>query len=201
MINIKKQILTLLPGLILLGTTSSTPAQGTLTITGTGSGTLNGVGFTDDSFLWVLNYSTTAPYTGFGADSTVYTTMSSQITLNGGSPVTVTGSTGTWLDYANSGDFDLAPMQGIPGSNILTIYGTPGWNGTSAFTSQANPGSSFSQFNSIVTDNGPLTISSGSVSLVTLSGAAVPEPSTLALTAVGGLGWLLLFRKRKVEPA
>jgi hypothetical protein len=64
-----------------------------MTITGTGSGTLNGVGFSNDSFLWVLNYSTTAPYTGFGAGSTVYTTLTSQISLNGG-PASQAESTG-----------------------------------------------------------------------------------------------------------
>jgi hypothetical protein len=185
-------------GLILLGTVILASAQGTLTIAGTGSGTLNGVGFSNDSFLWTLTYSTNSPYTGFGADSTVYTTLTSQISLQGGTAFDVNGSPGVWIDYAIAGFFDLAPMAGIPGANILTVYGNPGWDGVSAFTSQADPSSSFSQFDSIATAQGPLTMSSGSVSLVTISGVTpAPEPSTLALATLGGLGSLLMFRRRK----
>lgn len=188
----------LICGIALLGMVISASAQGTLTITGTGSGTLNGVGFSNDSFLWVLNYSTTAPYTGFGANSTVYTTLTSQISLNGGPAFNVTGSTGTWLNNSIAGNLSLAPMAGRPGANILSIYANPGWDGVSAYTSQANPSSSFSQFNNIATAQGALTMSSGSVSLVTLSGVApVPEPSTLALSCIGGLGALAIFRRRK----
>jgi hypothetical protein len=193
----KKMMYSLFVGAALLGAAVSASAQGTLTITGTGSGTLNGVAFSNNSFLWVLTYSTSSPYTGFGANSTVYTTSTSQISLNGGTAFNVTGSTGTWIDYATSGHFSLAPMAGKPGPNILTITGTPGWDGVSAFTSQANPTANFGQFTSIATAQGALTMSSGSVSLVTLSGVApVPEPCTLALAGMSGLGGLMLFRRR-----
>jgi hypothetical protein len=182
----KKSILTLVCGLALLGAVASASAQGTLTITGTGNGTLNGVEFSNNSFLWTLTYSTNSPYTGFGANSTVYTTLTSQMSLQGGTAFNVTGSTGTWIDYSSPSSFNLAPMNGIPGANILTVAGSPGWDGVSAFTSQANPGSGFSQFVNVATEQGALTMDSGSVSLVTLSGfAPVPEPSTWALMAVG----------------
>ena len=46
----KTNLTKLVCGLALLGAVSSATAQSTLTIDGTGSGTLNGVGFTDDSF-------------------------------------------------------------------------------------------------------------------------------------------------------
>ncbi len=187
----------LICGAALLGIASSASAQGTLTITGTGSGTLNGVGFSNNSFLWVLTYSTMSPYTGFGAGSTVYTTLTSQISLNGGSAFNVTGSPGVWIANTIAGHINAAPMVAIPGSNILTMYGTPGWDGVSAFTS-SNPSSQFNQFNNIATDLGALTMSSGSVSLLTISGVApVPEPSTLALSSLGGLGGLLMLRRRK----
>jgi hypothetical protein len=194
----KKNLTRIVCGLALLGAVISAPAQGTVTITGTGSGTLNSVGFSNDSFLWTLTYSTSSPYTGFGANSTVYTTLTSQISLQGGSAFNVTGSTGTWINNSSPGSFNLAPMAGIPGSNILTVSGTPGWDGVSAFTSQANPGSAFNQFVNVATALGPLTMNSGSVSLVTISGVApVPEPATLALATVGGLGALVMCRRRK----
>ena len=37
------------------------------------------------------------------------------------------------------------------------------------------------------------------MTLHAVSTAAVPEPSTYALTAVGALGFLLSFRRRKVQ--
>jgi PEP-CTERM motif-containing protein len=196
--TMKKIILTLVCGVSLLGAVASALAQGTVTITGTGSGTLNGIGFSNNSFLWTLTYSTNSPYTGFGANSTVYTTLTSQISLQGGPAFNVTSSTGTWINYSSPGSFNLAPMSGIPGSNILTISGTPGWNGFSAFTSQANPSAAFNQFVNVATAQGALTMSSGSVSLVTISGAApVPEPSTYALMGIGALALVRKLRPSK----
>jgi hypothetical protein len=101
-----------------------------------------------------------------------------------------------WINFSSPDSFAMAPMNGIPGPNILTIFGTPGWDGVSAFTSDADPNSGFNQFYGIATDQGVLSMPSGTVSLVTITGAPVPEPSTLALAGLGGLG-LLLFRRRK----
>lgn len=195
----KKQILGFTLGLALLGAVISASAQSTLTITGTGSGSLNGVGFTDDSFVWTLTFPDTVAYTGYGPQQPVYATTTSQITLNGGPVINVTGSPGLWfdLDFADSTSIlYFSPQTGIPGGDILDIAGTPYWDGVSAYTSDANPGSSFNQFNNIATDQGMLDVNSGSVSLVTIDITPTPEPSTLALAGLGGLG-LLLFRRRK----
>jgi hypothetical protein len=193
----KTNLIKLVCGLILLGAVSSATAQSTLTIDGTGSGTLNGVGFTGDSFVWTLTFPSTVAYTAWGPTQPVYATLTSQITLNGGSVINVTGSAGLWFSFGSPGTLNIAPMNGIPGANILSIFtATPGWDGISAYTSATLPNNSFSQFNSIATDHGSLTMSSGSVSLVTISGIAVPEPSTLALAGLGGLS-LLLFHRRK----
>jgi hypothetical protein len=196
----KTNLIKLICGLAVLGIVSQAAAQGTVTITGTGSGTVDGSPFSNSSFIWTLTYSTNSPYTGFGANSTVYTTLTSQISLQAFNNPTlnVTGSPGMWINNANPNSFSLAPMAGIPGANILTITGTPGWNGVNAFTSQANPTSAFNQFVNIATSAGDLTMSSGSVSQVTIAGIApVPEPSTIALAGIGGVSALVMFRRRK----
>jgi len=57
-------VIKLAGSLVLFGCTVATvTAQPSVDITGTGSGSLNGVGFTDDSFDWTLTYSTASPYT------------------------------------------------------------------------------------------------------------------------------------------
>ncbi|MGA2280311.1 MAG: PEP-CTERM sorting domain-containing protein [Verrucomicrobiota bacterium] len=196
----KTKILKLVSCLALLGAVVTAPAQSVFTITGTGSGSLNGVAFTDSAFEWTLTFSTDNPNISFGANNPIYTLSVSQITLNGGSPINVTEEEGLWINLDPSlYNFSAAPIRMSGGSatgNILTVYGTPGWDGVTAFTSDADPGSAFNQFWNIATDQGPLTMSDGTVSLVTITGAPVPEPSTLALASLGSLS-LLLFRRKQ----
>lgn len=187
-------------GLVLLGTMATAPAQSVLTITGTGSGTLNGSEFSDAAYSWELTFSTGNPNINFGTDNPIYTLSSSVITLQGvETPINVTQEEGLWFQIAPA-TFMMAPIRmsgSTAGGNILTIYGSPGWDTVSAFTSDPDPGSGYSQFSDIATDQGSLTMWFGNVSLVTITGITpVPEPSTMALAALGGTS-LLLFRRRK----
>lgn len=198
MISMKPKIFGILFGLAFLGVAGTTMAQGTLTITGTGSGTLNGSSFSNDSFIWTLNYSTSNPYLGWGANQPVYTVSSSQLTLDG-TPLTVSvtgasSASGLWYDW-DASSLSLAPMFGNPGGNILTIISGEGWDGASDYSSTSIGYASFSQFYNLATDQGALTMSSGNVSSLAIAGY-VPEPSTLALTILAGTALLRFWRRK-----
>ena len=146
-----------------------------------------------------MTFPSTVAYTGWGPTQPVYAPLTSIITLNSGAPINVTGTTALWFYMPNENALALAPMYySIPGYNILSVTSTSGWDGSSAYTSSYIDGSGFAYFVNIATDHGSLTMDSGSVNLVTISGdAPVPEPSTLVLAAMGGLGMLWQFRRRK----
>jgi len=194
----KKQILPLI--LALSGLTSTAMADGVFTITGTGSGTLNGVEFTDSSFQWTMDI-TTNRYTGWGPSQPIYAWTLSEITLSGvASPINVTQDAGlfAWLDTPDN-SFFVAPIRmngSTPLSNILTLSGTPDWDGVLSFTSTSMTTMSFNQFSGLQTDQGALSMPSGTITSVSFAGTPVPEPSALALSVLGGLGLLICRRRR-----
>jgi hypothetical protein len=200
----KTQLLKLACGLALLSAVVTAPAQSVLSITGTGSGTLNGVGFSNDTFDWMITFSTANPTIPWGPTQPIYTILMSQITLQGvGSPINVTQSEGLFVAidpyYASSGLFFIAPIRmtgSTPGANILGINGTTFLDGLSSFTSSTITTGNFGQFTGVATDQGSLTMNAGTVNLVTVTVEPVPEPTTLALAGLGGLS-LLLFRRRE----
>ena len=169
----------------------------TVTIAGTGSGTLNGASFTDKTFEWVLMYDTTIYTTPWGADSPIFLNPDSVITLQGeADSISVTQDHGFWVGANWPGHFQLAPilMTGnSPDGNILDAYGTPFWDGVSAFTASSID-SGFGQFIDITTDQGLLTMNSGTISSVV---AAVPEPASAMMLIFGaGIG-MIVHRARR----
>ena len=200
------KIIALITGLAFLSLAETTLAQGTLTVDGMGAGTLNGLSYTNSSFVWTINYSTANPVFKNGdTNQPVYVVTSSQLDLNGDLLNIATNGThanpGLWVYLNQSGMLELAPMFTSTSYNILTI-GTQlgGWDGVSAYTSSSISLANFSGFSSnlspLNTDQGNLAMTSGSVSLVTFTGtSAVPEPSTLALAALGGVA--VLWRARR----
>jgi len=178
---------------------SAQAATITLTIAGTGSGSLDGNIFTDLSFQWVLVYDSTVFDSDWGANDPIFLNPTSTITLDGVvNPISVTEDHGVWV--SNNSSLLLGPVRmsgGTPGFDILRIEGESAWAGiTAPYDSTSITSADFSQFTSISTDQGLLTMNSGTVTSV----SAVPEPATLSLLATvlcaGGV-WLGRSRSRK----
>ena len=201
----KTNALKLLCGIVLFGMVASVPAQPTFTCTETGflTGSLNGVNFNnaevtlttvansaDISYALISgifpSYSapgiTTIQIPGFslatfnGTDHFgVFTDDISAIEPGVG----IIGMLDLTAQMAMLGNFDTSPAYDF--STVATFTGTA-----------ATANGSYS------TDQGTLVITgvSGDATFTSTGAGDVPEPATLALAAVGGLG-LLLFRRRK----
>jgi hypothetical protein len=166
----------------------------TLTITGNGSGTLGGVSFSSKMFEWALTYDTTLYAAPWGESQPIFLDPVSVLTLEGTTnPINITQEHGVFVSgYANN--FSCAPIRmtgNSASSNILSINGAAFWDGRSSFTASSFSSAQFNQFNSISTDQGLLTMSSGTVSSLV---AAVPEPATALILVLGG-GLIALYRR------
>ena len=171
----------------------------TVTYLGTGTGSLNGVGFTNANFDFVVTYDPSLPLVG-GA----YATTSAMMTLsgfNGDAAFSVTGVTNEYV-VSTAGLTEFATQgpgqQYNPGFNaqILAAYQFEAWDGVSAATF-LSPAGVFNQFVGAETTQGLLTMNTGTMTSFSVSGTAVPEPSTYAaLFGVGALGFAAYRRRR-----
>jgi hypothetical protein len=163
-------------------------------ITGTGSGSLNGTSFSNQSFTFNLfgdtaNYSpngfggheirplNSASFSVFGFESGLFL-VATRLGVN---------DTASWLYFSNAS----------AGLDLLTInLGTPiDINGTIDPIQSLFAGAIGHQFANISTSLGGFSLNS--VSSVSFSSQAVPEPSTYALFGIGAIGMLMVIRRRK----
>ena len=169
----------------------------TVTYVGTGTGTVNGVSFTNASYNFAVTYDPSLPLV-FGA----YDITSAMMTLNGfnsGAAFNVTGASNEYVLY--NGSFTEFVVQGStslwsPGQNssIINPYQFQGWDGVSAATF-LSPMVAFNQFVGIDTSLGRMTMTTATMSSFSVSGAAVPEPSTYAaLLGLCSLGFVAYRR-------
>ncbi len=169
----------------------------TLNITGTGSGSLDGVGFTDKTFDWQMQYDTESVLNG-GTMQPIFTNlMSSFISLQDVElPINVTQDHGLYVDFSFPSLYFI-PMKmsgGSPAGDIFDVndWAKPVWNGTSAYSASGGiVSSTWEQFTDIATDQGVLNMTSGSVSSVV---AAIPEPATMGLFGSFGCGIFVMRR-------
>lgn len=160
----------------------------TATITGIGSGSLDGISFTDQMFSWAITYDTTVFTTEpFGTDVPIFLNPVSVITLQDEvNPIGITQEHGLWVDTSGAGfSCGTIKMTGlVEGDDILDVDGTLFWDGVSIFEFSSINSGFFDQFVDITTDRGLLTMDSGTVSSFT---AAVPEPASVMMIGLGGL--------------
>ncbi|MCC7299877.1 MAG: hypothetical protein IT583_02230 [Verrucomicrobia bacterium] len=157
----------------------------TLTISGTGNGSLNGISFSDKMFEWAITYDTTLYAAPWGENQPIFLDPVSVLTLEGtANPINITQEHGVFVSgYADN--FSCAPIRmtgNNASANILSINGTAFWDGRSSFTASSFSSAQFNQFNGVSTDQGLLTISSGTLSSLV---AAVPEPASSLLIGCG----------------
>lgn len=173
-----------------------------VTINGTCSGTLDGAAFDENPFVWSISFTTDNPYLGYGKQSPVYTVSSSQLTLNGGTPLTVStaigdsnAATGMGFNFVTPGWTGVFPMSDDNGNraNLLSAWSGDTWDGvTDFFSSFIN----YSGVNLGLTTSGGFLDYSGTVSSVEISGmSAIPEPTSV-LGTMGLLTSGLLLRRR-----
>lgn len=160
----------------------------TLTINGTGSGSLGGVSFANKMFEWTLIYDTTSYAIPWGETQPIFLNPTSILTLEGeANPINLTQEHGVYVNKEDAGAFSIAPIRmtgSSPGSNILSVGGTLGWDGISSFTSTSISYAALNQFSNITTDQGSLTMDTGTVSSIV---SVVPEPASALMIVAGGL--------------
>ncbi len=168
----------------------------TLSMSGTGSGSLDGVGFTDKTFTWDISYDSESINSNWGSAQPIFTNLfSSVISLQDETdPINITQDHGVWVYNTTALRFAPINMSGNSAAgNILTVSDTsmPGWDGTSDYSQAGGIDAAFNQFYNITTDQGTLELSSGTLDSVN---AAIPEPATIGLIGLFGGGILAIRR-------
>lgn len=168
----------------------------TLSMSGTGSGSLDGVGFTDKTFTWDISYDSESINSKWGSAQPIFTNLfSSVISLQDETdPINITQDHGVWVYDTTALWFAPIKMSGTStGGNILTVYDSsmPGWDGTSDYSQAGGIDADFGQFYYITTDQGTLELSSGTLDSVN---AAIPEPATIGLIGLFGGGIFAIRR-------
>jgi hypothetical protein len=176
----------------------------TVTITGTGTGTLNSetlgiTEFTNTGFVWTLIYDSASYNTDiWGLYEPIFLNAISEITVQGiADPIHVTQEHGLWVQNTAHVHPDglsylwMAPVFMVDGgphptrTNILTILGSIGWTGfTAPYQSNGSLDPDFSQFFDVATEQGLLSMTSGTVTSVTASAGGSAYASWVA-----GISW------------
>jgi hypothetical protein len=175
---------------ILLTCSSAFAATTDYTISGVGSGSLNGTAFTDQNFLFSLVgdsssgnpidplFSATVSIAGFGT-----TTLSIPTRLG------LANSSAVYFSRSGMGGLDLFDFYVQNGSLVNGLVGPFSVTGTSIFA--------LNQFQNVGSSLGALTFNSSSNVTFT---AAVPEPETYAMM-MAGLGMLGFIARRRKQSA
>lgn len=172
-----------------------------LTMEGTGSGSLNGVSFTDAAWTWSIEYDT-AHCTQPWANGNLFTEpVSSTMTIQGfATPINITQEHGLYaiVDLGCLGIGTIRTKGTTPEGDILyTVDNTkPAWNGMTSYTASGGVTAYFNQFTAISTDQGGLDMASGT--LQSIQATAVPEPASSAVIfALAAGGFVVLRRARR----
>jgi len=201
----KTNLAQLFCGLALLGAVATVSAQTTITYTETGflTGSLGGIGFSNAAVTMTavgdpanINYVT---YPNLPPGLSAYSIACANVTVQiaGFSLATFTVDTygvNAWNNYGTSGATYIMDLS----MNWAYVWG----NGNTSPTYDLSTATTFTDYEAFSsvpfsTDQGDLLITAAAGNgLATFNAVVgpVPEPSTLALSALGGL---LLFRRRK----
>lgn len=189
-------------GLAIVAATPAAAQTITYSFTGFGTGTLNGVAFTQRSFAFTMSTPTAAvSETRFGAGVPSVSGLTASFIIAGTSGGTISGlyafnnKTVRTVGFGSETNSDLLNLNGLAGLatyGMITNYGPQTATGSALF---------FGQFVNQETSAGALTFSNVSTATfqATVDGNVVPEPSTYLLLSTGLLVMAVVVRRRRIR--